>query len=266
MPSLPLNESRRKRLTSADASSSSREGGVSIARVMIGLIIAAIIAICLIAPNQVDNAIGRVVPTGDGKSADTNQVWSSVVSALSSEDVEHDQVASSSTSSSWPVLQPNQSVTTGSTGQTVLTRGHDILEIGPQSTISIGESQLNGSAAIIDLLNGTIHVEAAKRTGGQTLSIKTTYLVATVKGTKFDVATTDDGTAVSVTEGVVSVKAAGSSSSVDVTLGVTAVVLSSAGGVPVVGPTPSEGAAAAIEAAKAIPTGDAQGFIVPDRQ
>jgi ferric-dicitrate binding protein FerR (iron transport regulator) len=93
-------------------------------------------------------------------------------------------------------------------------------------------------------------VEAAKRTDGGTLSIKTQYLVATVKGTKFHVMTTDSGAAVSVTEGVVSVRSIGSSDGVDVTRGRTAVVSSADGATPRVGLTPVGGALAAIEAVR----------------
>ena len=73
--------------------------------------------------------------------------------------------------------------------------------------------------------------------------------MATVKGTEFVVATTDVGTAVSVTEGVVSVRSTRKSEAVDVMPGQTALVSSVHGSLPTIVATPTAGGTAALEAA-----------------
>jgi len=251
MPDLPLSGSRRKRLT--ETGSSSREGGGSFLPTMIALVLGIVLAAYLIAPNQVDNALGRTATAVAGKGGATNEVWNSVVTALTSEDAERGQIANAANLSNYTVLQQNQSVATGSVGRIVLTQGHDILQMGPKTTIAVGAGGPNAPITVIKLIDGTIQVKAAKRTDGRTFSVETQFLVATVKGTKFDVVTTPGGAAVSVTEGLVSVRKAGSSDGVDVTPGNTAVVSAFAGAAPVVGPTPSGGSPAAIEAAKTQP-------------
>ncbi len=94
-----------------------------------------------------------------------------------------------------------------------------------------------------------MHVKAGKRREGETLSIETQYLVATVKGTEFVVTATDAGTAVSVSEGVVQVRSTRASQAVDVTPGQTALVSSVHGSLPTIVATPSAGGNAALAAA-----------------
>jgi len=238
MSGSPVSSARRKRLSSGEASSSSREGGTSVVPTIITLVLAVIIAICLIAPTRVDNALGRTASAVAGKGTATNEVWNSVVSAMTSDDVEQDPIASSASSSSYAVLKQNETIVTGDTGRIVVTQGHDILQIGAATTIAAGESSPGSKEMIIKLLDGLIHVKAAKRPEGETLSIETQYLVATVKGTEFDVATSVMGTMVTVTEGLVSVRAPGESGGVDVTPGHTAVISAVAGAMPIIGPTP----------------------------
>ena len=144
------------------------------------------------------------------------------------------------------MLKDGDRVTTGSQGRTLATKGSDILQLEPKTTITIGNQT---RATTIELLNGALHVKAGKRHDGETLSIETQYLVATVKGTEFMVATTDSGTAVSVTEGVVSVRSTHSSQAFDVVPGQTAVVSTTQGSLPTIVATPSGGGIAAIEAA-----------------
>ena len=239
MTGSPVNGSRRKRLSNAEASSSSREGGTRFVPTIVTLILAALIAVCLIAPNRVDSALGRTASAVAGKGTATNEVWNSVVSALTSDDVERGPVASAASLSSYAVLQRNETIATGAMGRIVVTQGHDILEIGPASTIAASESSPGSKETIIKLLDGIVHVNAAKRPEGETLSIETQYLVATVKGTEFDVSTSVIGTMVTVTEGLVSVRAAGSSGGIDVTPGTTAVISAAAGAIPIIGPTPA---------------------------
>jgi hypothetical protein len=236
-------------LSSAPASSSSQPGAASVLRTAFLAVLALTTAVCLIAPNQVDDALQRFVPTVGSKRGETNEVWKSVLSAMTGGQIEGNRTSGTSVLSGATVLQPNERIATGSAGHTVLTRGHDILQVGPESTVAIGDSGPDGLATIIELISGTVHVEAAERTGDETLSIETRFLVATVKGTTFDVTIAEDGAAVTVTEGVVAVRATGSGKTIDVTVGNTAVVASTAGAPLVVTPTPAGGAAAAIEAA-----------------
>jgi hypothetical protein len=138
-----------------------------------------------------------------------------------------------------------RSITTGSRLVSRHQR-NDLLRLEPKTTITIGEPE---PATIIELLDGALHVKAGKRHDGETLSIETQYLVATVKGTEFMVATTDSGTAVSVTEGVVSVRSTHSSQAFDVVPGQTAVVSTTQVLLPTIVATPAGGWIAAIEAA-----------------
>jgi len=126
----------------------------------------------------------------------------------------------------------------------VLHLGRDILELYPSTAITIEES---GPNARIHLISGTVRVIAAKRKKGQALRVHTLMLVATVKGTDFEVSATGKGAAVSVYEGRVAVKATGRVGGIDVTPGKTATV-TSAEGTPDLGPTPTGGAAAATKA------------------
>lgn len=71
-----------------------------------------------------------------------------------------------------------------------------------------------------------------------------------MKGTEFVVATSDSGTAVSVTEGVVSVRSIRTSSQAfDILPGQTALVSSVHGTLPTIVATPAGGGMAAVEAA-----------------
>ena len=251
MPDLPLSGSRRRRLTGGAASDPSQEGRGSLVPTAIALVLVIVLAACLIAPNQVDRALDRTASAVVDKNAMTAQAWRSVASTFAIEDSESEQIASGSPLSNATVLKPNESITTGYARRTVLTRGHDILELEPQTTIAAGQKGPENSTTTIRLLDGTIHVKAAKRTDGGTLSIETQSLVATVKGTKFDVTTTANGAAVSVTEGIVSVRLTGSSDAVDVTRGRTAVVSAADGATLRVVSTLGGGALAAIEAVSA---------------
>jgi hypothetical protein len=207
------------------------------------------LGVLFIAPNKVDSALNRTATVVSDKAGPT-QVWNSVVSTFSSDEArEGQQSASASPLANATMLKPNESVATTGQGRTVLTRGHDIIELEPATTIIDGNRGLDDSLSIIQLIEGTIHIKAAKRTDGGTLSIETQYLVATVKGTKFDVTVTDRGAAVSVTEGIVFVRAVGSTDGVNVTHDRTAVVLAGDSAMPRLSTTTGGGALAALEAA-----------------
>jgi hypothetical protein len=121
-------------------------------------------------------------------------------------------------------LVAGQQIATGGGQHMVLVNGRDLVEIRPNSTVKIGDDDASTADSNISLVNGTIHVEVGKRAPGKTFSIDAPYLVATVKGTQFDVSSSSEQTSVAVTEGVVAVSADASGASVDVTVGKTAVV------------------------------------------
>jgi len=121
-------------------------------------------------------------------------------------------------------LVTGERISTGAGQNMVLVNGRDLVEIRPNSTVTIGDDDASTAGANVDLINGTIHVEVGKRAPGKTFSIEAPYLVATVKGTQFDVSSSSAQSAVSVTEGTVAVAASASGTSVDVTVGNTAIV------------------------------------------
>ncbi len=140
-------------------------------------------------------------------------------------------------------LPPDAIVTKG--GETrVLRLGRDILELYPSTAVAIEQT---GPDTSVRLITGTVRVTAAKRKKGQAFNVRTLLLVATVKGTEFEVSATGNGSAVSVYEGRVAVKATGRVGGIDVTPGKTATV-TSAEDAPTLGPTPAGGAAAATKA------------------
>jgi hypothetical protein len=121
-------------------------------------------------------------------------------------------------------LVAGQQISTGAKQHMVLVNGRDLVEIMPNSTVTIGDDDASTPTANVGLVNGNIHVEVGKRAPGKTFSIDAPYLVATVKGTQFDVGSSSSASTVSVTEGVVAVSADASGASVDVTAGHNAVV------------------------------------------
>jgi hypothetical protein len=137
-------------------------------------------------------------------------------------------------------LPPGAIMTEG--GETrVLRLGRDVLELHPHTAVTIDES---GPDTSVQLIAGTVRVKVAKRKKGQAFNVRTLTLVATVKGTDFEVSATGKGSAVSVYKGRVAVKSTGRVGGVDVTPGKTATV-TSAKDAPELGATPPGGAAAA---------------------
>jgi hypothetical protein len=230
---------------------SPQEGGSSIVPIAIALVLVIVAAVCLFAPNKVDNAIGQTVSAVSDKNAATSKIWTSVTSTFTGDEAEDARIATPAARSGATVLTHGEKIVTGEARRTVLTRGNDILELEPQTAIAVGDTELDSPASIIELIYGTLHVKAAKRTDGETLSIETEYLVATVKGTQFDVTMTEHGAAVSVTEGLVSVRSTRSREGLDVTPGHTAIVSAVHGAMPTIIATPAGGALAAVEAAVA---------------
>jgi hypothetical protein len=160
-------------------------------------------------------------------------------------------------------LIAGQRIATGGGQHMILTNGRDLVEIRPNTTVTIGDDDASTAASNVDLVNGTIHVEVGKRAPGKTFSIDAPYLIATVKGTQFDVTSSSDATAVAVTEGVVAVSADATGASVDVTAGNTAIVGRRNADRPMLAPTRANGAPSTIdtdnniESASATDGGDA---------
>ena len=236
---------RRKRTASTEASSSNKSGGSGALSAIISIFVILAASVYLMAHDQVDEALGRTATVISDKSTATGQVWTSVVTTFAAEDAEED-LEHETSAPDLTMLRDGDRVTTGRQGRTVATSGNDLLRLEPRTTITIGEPK---QSTIIELLNGTLHVKAGKREDGDTLSVETQYLVATVKGTEFVVTTTEHGAAVTVTEGVVSVRSSRASTAFDVTPGHTAVVSSVHGMLPTIVATPAEGGTAALEAA-----------------
>jgi hypothetical protein len=248
MTDYPLQASRRKRLTAGNVGSNAT-GRSNLVSAAIVLFLVAGAAICLIAPDQVDGALGRTVTAISDTKGGTDRIWTSVVTTLADEDGEDQPARDMSDVPGITTLMQGDRVTTLNVSRTLATRGNDILEVAPTTTILVKEETPGSPATIIELLNGTLHVDAAKRDVGETLSIETPYLVAIVKGTAFDVTATEHGAAVTVTEGLVAVRSARSSAMVGVAPGETAIVTSVHGALPTIIATPIGGALAAIEAA-----------------
>jgi hypothetical protein len=143
-------------------------------------------------------------------------------------------------------LAAGQQISTAAGQRMVLVNGRDLMEIRPNTTLTLGDNDPATPDPNADLLTGTIHVEVGKRTPGQTFSIGAPYLVATVKGTAFDVSASRDASAVSVTEGIVAVRSALSGASIDVAAGNTAIVARHTLGAPTLVPTPASGAPSSI--------------------
>jgi hypothetical protein len=148
-------------------------------------------------------------------------------------------------------LVTGERISTGAGQNMVLVNGRDLVEIRPNSTVTIGDDDASTAGANVDLINGTIHVEVGKRAPGKTFSIEAPYLVATVKGTQFDVSSSSAQSAVSVTEGTVAVAASASGTSVDVTVGNTAIVRRNADK-PMLAPTHAGSTPSSIEVDKNI--------------
>ena len=160
---------------------------------------------CLIAPSRAEGTLD----------------W--VVSAITGQAPAIEQAAISGDLSRGSVIQPSEQISTGDGEHVVLTHGQDVLELQPNTTVAIGGAGPNGMATVVELIDGTVHVKVGKRAPGRTFSVETRFLVATVKGTEFDVTADDDAAAVSVSEGTVAVQSDGGNRSVDVTPGRTAV-------------------------------------------
>jgi ferric-dicitrate binding protein FerR (iron transport regulator) len=140
---------------------------------------------------------------------------------------------------------PEGAIVTGPQERRTITLGRDLLELYPGTAVTIESSP--GSNTTIRVYVGTIRSKVAKRKGSQFFQVKTHYIVATVKGTDFEVSTTQGVSALSVYEGRVALKVNGGVGGIDVTPGKTGTV-SAHDSEARLGPTPKGGAAAAAKA------------------
>ena len=189
--------------------------------------------------------VAAVSAAGGAHAEDSVLTW--IVKSISyNEDGDIIQASTMQVPREGTALVTGQRISTGASQTMVLVNGRDLVEIGANSTVSIGDNDASTPKANVDLVNGTIHVEVGKRAPGNTFSIDAPYLVATVKGTQFNVISSIEQTSVSVTEGVVAVSADASGASVDVTIGNTAVVRRNADK-PMLAPTRASSAPNTIE-------------------
>ncbi len=194
--------------------------------------------------------LAAAVSAAGGAHAD-DSFLSWIVKSISDDDGSVIRASTMRTPQKGDALVTGQQISTGAKQQMILVHGRDLVEIKPNSTIVIGDDDAATSTANVGLINGTIHVRVGKRSPGTTFLIDAPYLVATVKGTQFDVTSSSSESRVSVTEGVVAVSADASGASVDVTVGNTAVVRRNADK-PTVAPTKASGTPSTIEVDKNI--------------
>lgn len=191
--------------------------------------------------------LAAAVSAAGGAHADDGILTWIVNSISSDEDGDIIRASAMSVPQVGTALVAGQQVATGAGQRMVLVNGRDLVEIRPNSTVTIGDDDASTAAANVNLVNGTIHVEVGKRAPGKTFSIDAPYLIATVKGTQFDVTSSSDATAVAVTEGVVAVSADASGASIDVTAGNTAIVGRHNADQPMLAPTRANGAPSTID-------------------
>jgi hypothetical protein len=103
------------------------------------------------------------------------------------------------------VVADGQLVRTGPESRLELTRGAEIIALGPQTQARI-ETEIAKSYTIIHQDFGTVEVEAEVREI-EHLEVRNKFLSAVVKGTVFVVTADAEGAEVEVTQGLVAVKA-----------------------------------------------------------
>jgi hypothetical protein len=121
------------------------------------------------------------------------------------------------------VLDRGATMRTGNNGKVLLVRSAESVFIGPYTVAAIAVRPTNGLDTTVLLQSGQAQLSVRKRNSAH-LSVETPYLVAVVKGTKFNVAVGRNSAQVLVQEGRVAVKALRSGRSVDVSAGQKVVV------------------------------------------
>jgi hypothetical protein len=178
-------------------------------------------------------------PTTRAHAEDSLLTW--IVKSISDDHGEVIQASTLQVPQEGTPLATGQQISTKAGQHMVLVNGRDLVEVSPNSTVTIGDDDAMTPEANVNIVSGTIHVEVGKRQPGQSFSVGAPYLVATVKGTQFDVNSSSAGSSVTVTEGVVAVTSIASQGVVDVTPGNTAIVNRRTTGAPSVVPTPASG-------------------------
>src|SRR6187455_2807452 len=117
------------------------------------------------------------------------------------------------------VLEPPATLRTGRDGTVELRQGATTLSVGPETLLEFPALEKRG--APIDRIvqpRGNAFYNIGKREGRK-LRVETPYLVGVIKGTQFNVTAQDDGTTISLFEGLLEVRAADDSDVVDLKAG-----------------------------------------------
>ncbi|MGJ4943468.1 FecR domain-containing protein [Bradyrhizobium sp. HKCCYLS1011] len=102
------------------------------------------------------------------------------------------------------VLNPGDTIRTGSSGRALLTRGAETILIAPNSVVGLPTEAKDGMATTILQRAGSILLDVEKR-NVQHFEVETPYLAAVVKGTQFSVTIEASSTKVEVSRGQVEV-------------------------------------------------------------
>jgi hypothetical protein len=121
---------------------------------------------------------------------------------------------------------PGTMLATSATGRILLQRGRETMVVGPGTVMNVPADSSRAFTTVIELM-GEIDFDVEKRSGKH-FEVRTPYLAAVVKGTRFSVRASAEGDSVAVERGVVEVEALGTGEKVDLLPGHRAFV-SSAG-------------------------------------
>jgi hypothetical protein len=116
------------------------------------------------------------------------------------------------------VLDRGATMRTGNNGKVLLVRSAESVFIGPYTVAAIAARPTNGLDTTVLLQSGRAQLSVRKRNSAH-FSVETPYLVAVVKGTRFNVAVGQNSAQVLVQEGRVAVRALRSGRNVDVSAG-----------------------------------------------
>jgi FecR protein len=119
------------------------------------------------------------------------------------------------------VLNPGDTIRTGSNGRVLLTRGAETILIAPNSVIGLPTDAQDGMATTILQRAGSILLDVERR-NVKHFEVETPYLAAVVKGTQFRVTIASGSTKVDVSRGQVEVSDFKSGQIAQVTPGQTA--------------------------------------------
>jgi hypothetical protein len=121
------------------------------------------------------------------------------------------------------VLDRGATLRTGNNGKVLLVRSEESVFIGPYTVAAIATHPTKGLQTTVLLQSGQASLSVRKKSAVH-FSVETPYLVAVVKGTKFNVSVGRNSAEVSVQQGRVEVKALKSGRYVDVLAGQRAAV------------------------------------------